>query len=135
MMTKELLTLLSLSTIGISGIFIITGLVLIFKGKKDLHKACMLTACAFASIFVIIYLVKSALFAPTKYAGDYKVMYYALLGSHTVLAALNLPLAMYTVYQSLIKQDLQKHKAIARYTAGVWIYVAVTGWAIYFVLN
>ena len=134
-MTKELLTLLSLSTIGISGICIIIGLFLIFNGKKDFHKIAMLTACTFASIFVVIYLVKSYLFAPTKYIGDYKSLYFFILGSHTILAALNLPLAMYTVYQSLIAKNFEKHKAIARYTAGVWIYVVITGWSIDFFLH
>lgn len=135
MMTKEVLTLLGLSTIGISGLCILVGLFCIFTGRKDKHKIAMLTACTFASIFVVIYLVKSSLYEPTKYIGEYVKIYYSILISHTILAAINLPLAMYTVYQSLIAKNFEKHKAIARYTAAVWIYVAVTGWAIYFVLN
>jgi len=133
-MTKELLTLLSLSTIGISGIAIITGLFMIFKGEKDKHKICMLTACGFASLFLVFYLTKAFMFPPTKYAGEYRAIYFFILGSHTILAAINLPLAGYTVFQAL-KGNFEKHKAIARYTAGVWIYVAVTGWAIYFILH
>lgn len=131
---KEILTIAGLVTIGISGISILTGVTLILNKKEKEHKIAMLTACTFASIFVVIYLIKSAMFEPTRYVGDHKNIYLFILLSHTILAALNLPLAIRTVYLGL-KDQRDKHKKIAPYTAGVWIYVAITGWTIYFILH
>lgn len=134
MATKELLTLLSLTTIGLSGISIITGVFFILNKNKEVHKKCMLTACGFAAVFVVLYLTKSYLYEPTKYTGANIGLYRFVLLSHTILAMVNLPLAIYTVYLGL-KDKIDKHKKVAPFTAAIWIYVALTGWAIYFFLH
>jgi putative membrane protein len=124
------LTQASLFNIGVSGILIITGLVLIKLGYKKQHKLVMLAACFFALIFLILYVVKTAKFPPVKYVGDSRTLYFAILWSHSILASLNLPMAMITVFLGL-KGKFETHKKIAPYTAGVWIYVAITGWLIF----
>ncbi len=134
MTTQDILTYASLTIIGLSGVSILAGVALVLSGRQELHKKAMLTATMLASVFVVLYLVKSSLYPPVKYAGDHRKLYFFILGSHTILAALNLPLAAYTVYLGL-KDKLDKHKRIAPFTAAVWIYVAVTGWAIYFILH
>lgn len=125
------LTLSSQTLIAISGILIITGLVFILKGNRAYHKRCMISASIFALVFVALYLVNSSLFPHTKYTGDYRTLYLFILWSHTLLAVINLPLAIVTVYLGL-KEKFEKHKKVAPFTAGVWIYVAITGWAIFF---
>ncbi|AAC06515.1 DUF420 domain-containing protein [Aquifex aeolicus] len=130
----ELITILSLVTIGLSGLLILTGIVLIKLGKREWHKRAMLTASFLALIFVVLYLIKSSLYPPKQYTGEYKTLYYFVLWSHTILAIINFPLAVYTVYLGL-KGLYDKHRKIAPITAAVWIYVAVTGWMIYFFLN
>jgi putative membrane protein len=124
----------SLVTIGTSGLFILSGILIILLGKRDWHRRAMLTASAFALVFVSLYLVKSSLYQPKKYGGDYRTLYFLILWSHTGLAALNLPMAVYTIYLGL-KERFERHKRIAPFTAGLWIYVAVTGWLIYFFLH
>jgi putative membrane protein len=124
----------SLLTIATSGILILTGVVLVLLGYQDWHKRAMLTASAFALVFVMLYLVKSSLYPPRGYAGDHRKFYFFVLWSHTALAALNLPVAGYTIYLGL-KERLDRHRKIAPFTAGVWIYVAITGWMIYFFLH
>ncbi len=126
----NILTQASLFNIGVSGILIITGLVLIKLGHKRQHKLAMLAACFFAFIFLVLYIVKSVKFPPVKYVGDSRTLYYAILWSHSILASLNLPMAMITVFLGL-KGKFETHKKIAPYTAGVWIYVAITGWLIF----
>jgi len=130
----KILTLLSLITIGLSGLLILTGLVLIKLGKKEWHKKAMLTASFLALIFVILYLIKSSIYPPKKYTGEHKELYFFVLWSHTILAIINFPLAVYTVYLGL-KEKFEKHRKIAPITAIVWIYVAITGWMIYFFLH
>jgi len=130
----EVLTILSLVSIVLSGLLILTGIVLIKLGKREIHKKVMLTASFLALIFVILYLIKSRLYPPKHYTGEYKTLYYFVLWSHTILSIINFPLAVYTVYLGL-KGLYEKHRKIAPITAIVWIYVAVTGWMIYFFLN
>ena len=124
----------SLVTIASSGLFVISGVVLIRLGYRDYHKGAMLSASLFALIFVILYLTRSALFPHTRYAGGHRTLYLSVLWSHTVLSILNLPMAVATLYLGL-KGRFDRHKRLAPYTAGVWIYVALTGWAIYFFLR
>ena len=130
----EVITILSLVSIGLSGLFILTGLIFIKLGKREVHKKLMLTASFLALIFVILYLIKSSLYPPKKYTGEYKTLYYFVLWSHTIFAIINFPLAVYTVFLGL-KGIYEKHRKIAPITAFVWIYVAITGWMIYFFLN
>ncbi len=127
---NEFLLYTSLATIGLSGLCIITGIVLIKKGCRAYHKKAMLSASIFALIFVVLYLIRSSLFPPERYAGEYRTLFLSILWSHTFLAVVNFPMAVYTIYLGL-KERFERHKRIAPYTAGVWIYVAVTGWAIY----
>ncbi|MFQ5427752.1 MAG: DUF420 domain-containing protein [Thermodesulfobacteriota bacterium] len=127
---KEFLLYSSLATIGMSGLLILTGIVLIKKGLKSTHKKAMLSASVFALIFVVLYLMRSSLFPPERYAGDHRTLFLFILWSHTVLAMINFPMAAYTIYLGF-KERFTRHKRIAPYTAGVWIYVAVTGWAIF----
>ncbi len=127
---KEFLLYSSLFTIGMSGLLIITGILLIRKGLRHTHKKAMLSAAAFAIVFVVLYLLRSSLFPPERYAGDHRTLFLSILWSHTLLAMINFPLAAYTIYLAL-KTRFSRHKKIAPFTAGVWIYVAVTGWAIF----
>lgn len=90
----------------------------------------MLSASLFALIFVGLYVVRTSVFPHAKYAGNYRGLYLATLWSHTFLSVVNLPLAVIAVYSGL-KGRFDRHKKTAPYTAGVWIYVAATGWLIY----
>lgn len=130
----SILTYSSLVIIGLSGLLIISGVGLILTGHRELHKKAMLSASAFAAVFVVLYLVKSALYEPRGYTGDHRGLYLFVLLSHTVLAALNLPLAVYTVYLGL-KDRIETHRKVAPITACVWLYVASSGWAIFFFLR
>ena len=120
--------------IGISGVLIITGIVFIKLGKKDIHKKSMLTATFFALIFVVLYVIRSAIFPHTKYVGDYRTLFLAILWSHSLLALVNGPMAAITIYFAF-KERFERHKKIAPYTAAVWIYVAATGWVIFALLK
>ncbi len=129
-MSYELLTALSLLTIGASGILILTGLYFVKTGRKELHKKAMLSASFLALLFLIFYLIKYFSYPPKPYEGPFKGLYLFILISHSILAALNLPLAVVTVFLG-ITDRISKHRRIAPITAVVWIYVAVTGWMIF----
>ena len=133
-MSYEVLTALCLLTIGLSGLLIVTGLVFIKKGKKDWHKKAMLSASFLALLFLIFYGIKYFSYPPKPYEGPLKGLYLFVLISHSILAAINLPLAVVTVFLGVTGR-YERHRRIAPVTAVVWIYVAITGWLIYAFLS
>lgn len=90
----------------------------------------MLSASLFALIFAGLYVTRTSMFPHTRYEGNFRGVYLATLWSHTILSVVNFPLAVITLYSGL-KGRLGRHKKIAPYTAGVWLYVAITGWLIF----
>lgn len=129
-MSYELLTLLSLTTIGASGLLILTGLFFVKTGRRELHKKAMLSASFLALLFLIFYLIKYFSYPPKTYEGPMRGLYLFVMISHSILATLNIPLAAVTVFLGLTNR-LDKHRRIAPITAVVWIYVAMSGWLIF----
>lgn len=116
-----------------------TGLVLIKKKKREAHARAMFAATAFGAAFLVGYItyhffVQPEL-GPTRFHGTglARPAYLALLISHVVLAAVNVPLVVVTLHRAH-REDWERHKAIARITWPVWFYVSVTGILVYFVL-
>ena len=70
---------------------------------------------------------------PYTGAGLRRALYFSILISHIVLAGLILPLALSTLYRA-VRRDFDRHRAIARWTFPVWLYVSVTGVVIYWML-
>lgn len=133
---KELLGLLAVWSIVLSGLALVTGVVLIKKGNRVAHHRAMLTATSLALLFLVFYLAKWALHGTTAYGGPeaWRVAYYFLLITHTLLAAINGPLALYVIWRAF-KGEFILHKRWARVLVPIWLYVAVSGWVIYLVLK
>lgn len=138
-MLVSLIILLSMLTIAISGLAIITGIFLIKAGRREAHKKAMLTASIFALIFVFLYVFRNFLQAQGllpigKYTGPNRELFLFILWSHTILAIVNLPLAILTLRYAF-KGLFERHRKIAPITAFVWIYVAITGWLIFYFMQ
>ncbi len=138
-MLTTFITLLSMLTISISGIAIVLGVFLIKSGRREAHKKAMITASVFALIFVFLYILRNILQAQGlvpvgKYEGPYKGLFLFILWSHTTLAIVNFPLAVITLRYAF-KGVFERHRKIAPITAFVWIYVAVTGWLIFYFMQ
>ncbi len=127
----ELLGDIAAALIGLSGLAVIVGVVLIRRGDRVWHPRVMLLATLLAALFLVFYLLKWGLYGTTRYAGpeEWRGAYYALLASHTLLAAINGPLVLWLLYNAF-KQRFAVHKAWARWTVPIWLYVAITGWVI-----
>ncbi len=138
-MLTTFITLLSMLTISISGIAIVLGVFLIKSGRREAHKKAMITASVFALIFVFLYILRNILQAQGlvpvgKYEGPHRGLFLFILWSHTTLAIVNFPLAVITLRYAF-KGVFERHRKIAPITAFVWIYVAVTGWLIFYFMQ
>ena len=120
---------------GIAATLLAAGYVCIRRGRIDLHRRCMLAAFATSALFLVSYLVYHAQVGsrPFTGAGPVRVLYFTILVSHIVLAAAILPLAIVTLRRGLRRDDA-RHAALARWTLPIWLYVSVTGVAVYWML-
>lgn len=152
-MVAEVVNQWAVITIVLSGIALATGVVLIKRGNREAHMRAMLTASGLAAVFLVLYLTRLSMGYEKKYAGPdtWRTAYYALLISHIILAALNLPLALVALWNAwkglraagnlrqidapAARPFFDRHRKWVRWTVPVWLYVAVTGWIIYLVLG
>ena len=126
-----------------AGGLLLVGFAAIRLRRVRIHVACMLSALAVSAVFLASYLyyhlaVRHGL--PTKFGDQWPLapswaawVYYAILTSHTALAALTAPLALWTAYLGL-RGRLTRHVWIARWTLPIWLYVSVTGVVVYWML-
>lgn len=133
---KGLVGLLAVWSIVLSGLALVTGVILIRKGHRVAHHRAMLAATFLALLFLVFYLTKWALYGTTAYGGPeaWRGAYYFLLITHTLLAAINGPVALYVIWRAF-RGEFILHKRWARVLVPIWLYVAVSGWIIYLVLK
>ena len=120
---------------GLSAIFLAAGFIFIRRKNVPAHKRCMLSAFATSTVFLVCYLTYHFFHPVTKFPGYgwIRPVYYVMLASHIFLAALILPLALITLSRAL-RQRFDSHRAIARWTWPIWMYVSVTGVLVYLML-
>lgn len=120
---------------GLSALLLATGFVFIRRKNIRAHRACMVSAVATSSLFLVCYLTYHYFHGVTRFPGQGAVRpyYFMLLGSHTVLAAAIVPLILMTLYRAG-KRRFDLHRSVARWTLPLWTYVSVTGVAVYWIL-
>jgi uncharacterized membrane protein YozB (DUF420 family)/cytochrome oxidase Cu insertion factor (SCO1/SenC/PrrC family) len=118
-----------------STVLLVAGFAFVRARRVGAHRACMLGAFLASALFLAGYLTAHYYLGSTPYPRrDWtRPLYFAILGSHSLLAAFILPLAGITLYRAF-RGDFGRHRAIARWTLPLWLYVSVTGVAIYFML-
>jgi uncharacterized membrane protein YozB (DUF420 family) len=120
---------------GLSAILLAAGFICIKRKKVAAHRACMIAAFSTSVIFLICYLTYHYLAGITRFQNPpwFRPWYLTLLTTHTILAAVIVPLILVTLHRAL-KQRFDLHKQIARWTWPLWMYVSVTGVAVYLIL-
>ena len=118
-----------------SAVLLTAGFVFIRRRNVAAHRACMLGAFAVSVLFLVCYVVYHAYAGSRPFAGGgwVRPVYFVLLVSHIVLAAVIVPLALTTIYRGLTGK-LDRHKRLARRTLPIWLYVSVTGVIVYLML-
>ncbi len=120
---------------GVSTVLLITGFALIRKGNRTAHRKVMIAALIVSSVFLACYLLYHFTAPVFVYRGPEwsRPVYFAMLISHVVLATVVTPMVAVTAWRSL-HGDFVRHRAIARWTFPIWLYVTVTGVVIYAIL-
>lgn len=107
------------------------------KNKKiELHKKFMLGAIISSVIFLVSYICHHLWAGETTYGGEgaIRYVYYFILITHIILAAVILPFILFTAYRGLTA-EIGKHVKNARYTWPLWFYVSVTGVVVYLMIS
>lgn len=117
---------------AVAAVLLTAGFVYIRRGRIDLHRRCMLAAFVTSALFLASYVTYHAQAGsrPFEGAGLVRTVYFSILIPHVVLAAVVLPLALVTLRRGLRRDD-QRHRRIARWTLPTWLFVSVTGVAVY----
>ncbi|HXR47994.1 MAG TPA: DUF420 domain-containing protein [Candidatus Limnocylindrales bacterium] len=126
---------------GLSAVFLTFGYVFIRRKNKIAHRNCMVAAFVTSIIFLACYLTYHGYLAvvlregPTRFLRPlwFRPIYLTILISHSILAAVIVPLILVTLYRAK-KERFELHKKIARWTWPLWMYVSVTGVLVYLLL-
>jgi uncharacterized membrane protein YozB (DUF420 family) len=117
---------------GTSAVLLACGYVAIRKRKIAVHKAFMISAFTVSSVFLISYLWYHYRVGHVAFQGRgwIRPVYFVLLGTHTILAMVIVPLILITLRRAWF-QRFDRHRIIARWTLPLWFYVSVTGVIVY----
>lgn len=118
-----------------SAVLLVAGFRAIRRDRRRLHAGLMIGALSASVLFLVSYLTYHALHGSTPYAKEdwTRSLYFAILITHSILAVVNVPLVIVTVVRAA-KRRFDSHKRIARWTLRVWLYVSISGVAIYLML-
>ena len=120
---------------GISAVLLVIAWILILNRRIDAHRRVMLAAFSTSSLFLVCYVIYHAQVGSVRFTrqGIVRPLYFGILITHVTLAAAVLPLAIVTLSRGL-KARYDRHRAIARWTLPIWLYVSVTGVLVYVLL-
>ena len=121
---------------GLSATALLIGFTFIRARRVSAHRASMLTAFGFSTLFLVSYILHHALHGDVRYPvhAALRSVYLPLLASHIVLAIVALPMILVTFFFSLTGR-IPQHRKIARWTFPLWLYVSVTGVVTYVMLR
>ena len=118
-----------------SFVLLTSGYVFIRRRNVIAHRNCQIAALAVSVLFLISYLTYHAQHGSTRFQGQgiIRPVYFVILTTHTILAAVIVPFVIITVRRAK-RGDFLRHKAIARWTLPMWLYVSITGVVVYLML-
>lgn len=118
-----------------STILLVSGYLCIRRRKVMAHRLCMSSAFITSSLFLVSYVTLRYYAGMTRFTGQgwIRPIYFTILTSHTILAAVIVPLVLVTLSRAL-RGRFDRHIRIARWTLPLWLYVSVTGVLVYWIL-
>ena len=117
-------------------LLLLAGLIAVKNKNYLLHKRIMITAIILSCLFLVSYICHHLFTGETKFGGEgtIRYIYYFILGTHIVLAGIILPFILFTAYRAMTGEWV-KHRKLSKITWPLWLYVAVTGVVVYFMIS
>lgn len=121
---------------GLTALILVIGVIAIKNKKLVLHENLMTTAIGCSVVFLVLYVAYHMTSDSTKFGGEgaIKYIYYFILITHILLSIVIIPFVLIT-YVRAITNNIERHKKIAKITFPMWLYVAVTGVIVYFMIS
>lgn len=121
---------------GITAVLLITAVISIKNKKRVLHERLMKTCIFLSMAFLVMYVLYHMTTDSTPYGGQggIRYFYFFILISHILLSIVVIPFVLIT-YVRAIYGNFERHKALAKYTFPIWLYVAVTGVLVYLMIR
>jgi putative membrane protein len=119
---------------GITAVLLILALVFIKKGNMKLHQRTIQACLGISLLFLLCYVAYHMTSDSTAYEGSYKAIYYFILISHILLSVAVIPVVLFT-YLFALEGNYVKHKKYTRFAFPIWLYVAVTGVVVYWMIS
>jgi putative membrane protein len=116
-------------------VLLLAGFGLIRQRRITAHRACMMAAFILSAVFLVSYVVYHSASEHTPFGGEgiVRTIYFTLLISHIVLAAIILPLVLFTLARA-VNGRVEQHRKLAKWTFPIWLYVSVTGVIVYLMI-
>lgn len=121
---------------GVTAILLITALWAIKNKNRSMHERLMKTCLGLSAAFLVMYVAYHVTSDSTTFGGTgiIKYVYFFILITHILLSIIVVPLVLFTLSRALAG-NFEKHKALARFTFPIWLYVAVTGVVVYLMIS
>lgn len=135
MIDASRLPALNASLNAASALLLFAGWMAIRSGRPRLHAGCMVSAFVVSTVFLVSYLAYHAQVGSVRFTGQgwIRPVYFAVLLTHTILAASVPPLAIATIWRAA-RRRFDAHRRLARVALPIWLYVSVSGVAVYWML-
>jgi putative membrane protein len=119
---------------GVTAVLLITALVAIKSKNTILHQRLMQVCLSLSLLFLLCYVAYHMTSDSTSYGGSMKAVYYTILISHIILSVAVIPLVLFT-YLFAWEGKFEKHKKWTRFAFPIWLYVAITGVVVYWMIS
>jgi putative membrane protein len=121
---------------GVTAVLLIAGFIAIKNKMRKVHEMIMKACICLSASFLIMYILYHMTTDPTPYGGNdaWRYVYYSILVTHIVLSVAVIPLVLFTLARALAG-NFERHRALAKFTLPVWLYVAVTGVIVYLMIS
>ena len=121
---------------GVTAVLLIAAVIAINNKKRTVHEALMKICIGLSAVFLVMYLIYHMTSDSTAYGGEgwLRNVYFFVLITHIVLSIIVVPFVLFTFSRAL-SSDFERHKALAKFTFPIWLYVAVTGVIVYLMVS
>jgi Predicted membrane protein len=121
---------------GLTAVLLVVAVVAIKNKKRALHERIMKTCIGLSALFLVLYVAYHITTESTSYGGEgvLRYIYYFILITHILLSVAVIPFVLFTFSRAL-SGNFERHKALAKFTFPIWLYVAITGVIVFLMIS